>query len=264
MRLSAIQDEPRNQASSLKSRGGSRGAGFTLIELLVVIAIIAILAAILFPVFVTARERSRKAVCVSNMKQIGVQFAMYSDDNRGFMPLGRDPSDGMNVQSPIPVIWEAMLPYAKTKEHWRCKSDTGYYSRISFQENGRTYTVGVDIPLRKPLWKYTGGGSYWFNSRLGVVNVPGGHKKAATYTGKIESLTSPAMMPVMYEPGDFHVPEAALVAERVGGRGTTEFLQKARYLVLFGDWHVQEVSGLDWGSKYYEPATTLQCGGYPP
>jgi len=57
-----------------------RRRGFTLIELLVVIAIIAILAAILFPVFSRAREQARKAACLSNMKQIGTAFAMYTQD----------------------------------------------------------------------------------------------------------------------------------------------------------------------------------------
>jgi prepilin-type N-terminal cleavage/methylation domain-containing protein len=55
-------------------------SGFTLIELLVVIAIIAILAAILFPVFGRAREQARKATCQSNMKQLGLAFAMYLQD----------------------------------------------------------------------------------------------------------------------------------------------------------------------------------------
>src|SRR2546430_10933956 len=57
-----------------------RSAGFTLIELLVVIAIIAILAAILFPVFAQARATARKAACASNLKQIGLAFGMYAQD----------------------------------------------------------------------------------------------------------------------------------------------------------------------------------------
>jgi len=63
-----------------------RREGFTLIELLVVIAIIAILAAILLPVFATAREKARQAACSSNLKQIGVGFAMYTNDNDEMYP----------------------------------------------------------------------------------------------------------------------------------------------------------------------------------
>lgn len=58
----------------------SRAKGFTLIELLVVIAIIAILAAILFPVFAQAREKARAASCLSNCKQLGTAAMMYSQD----------------------------------------------------------------------------------------------------------------------------------------------------------------------------------------
>src|SRR6184192_1931973 len=54
--------------------------GFTLIELLVVIAIIAILAAILFPVFAQARAKARQAACISNLKQLGLGFTMYAQD----------------------------------------------------------------------------------------------------------------------------------------------------------------------------------------
>ena len=83
-----------------------RTRGFTLIELLVVIAIIAILAAILFPVFAQARAAARKAACTSNMKQIGLAMQGYSTDYDGYMPPSQLPSSGANVS------WPTMLfPY---------------------------------------------------------------------------------------------------------------------------------------------------------
>ncbi|RYG68206.1 DUF1559 domain-containing protein [bacterium] len=72
---------PRNPASRAAGSARSLKQGFTLIELLVVIAIIAILAAILFPVFGRARETARKASCSSNLRQIGLGWTMYAQDN---------------------------------------------------------------------------------------------------------------------------------------------------------------------------------------
>lgn len=72
--------------SSPHSIAAPREAGFTLVELLVVVAIIALLAAMLFPVFAAARERGRMAVCASNLRQIGVAFELYLDDYDGLYP----------------------------------------------------------------------------------------------------------------------------------------------------------------------------------
>jgi len=66
----------------------TRKSGFTLIELLVVIAIIAILAAILFPVFAKAREKARQTTCTSNEKQLGLAFAQYNQDYDENYPVG--------------------------------------------------------------------------------------------------------------------------------------------------------------------------------
>ncbi|MCW3060774.1 MAG: prepilin-type N-terminal cleavage/methylation domain, partial [Capsulimonas sp.] len=65
-----------------------RNDGFTLIELLVVIAIIAILAAILFPVFAKAREKARQTTCASNLRQLGLAMLQYVQDNDETFPFG--------------------------------------------------------------------------------------------------------------------------------------------------------------------------------
>ncbi len=98
--------------------------GFTLIELLVVIAIIAILAAILFPVFSRARENARKAACLSNLKQIGTALMMYAQDWDESLPVAttwcnrRDPVN--NLQYYI-----RLQPYVKNWQVWACPSGNG-------------------------------------------------------------------------------------------------------------------------------------------
>src|SRR5580658_9982218 len=72
---------------------------FTLIELLVVIAIIAILAAILFPVFAQAKEASKKTVCLSNNKQIGLGLYMYCNDYDDMLPMANYPEATTNAPS---------------------------------------------------------------------------------------------------------------------------------------------------------------------
>jgi prepilin-type N-terminal cleavage/methylation domain-containing protein/prepilin-type processing-associated H-X9-DG protein len=100
---------------------------FTLIELLVVIAIIAILAAILFPVFARARESARKASCQSNLKQIGLAFGMYRQDYDETMPTGNNPTNGACDTNLLRTGWEgwisnALVPYVKNTGIWKCPS----------------------------------------------------------------------------------------------------------------------------------------------
>jgi len=97
--------------------------GFTLIELLVVIAIIAILAAILFPVFAQAREKARSAACLSNMKQLGNALAMYSQDYDECMPTHENScSAGKNGQFTGLEWFEQLMPYVKDTGVFACPS----------------------------------------------------------------------------------------------------------------------------------------------
>ncbi len=107
----------------------TRGA-FTLIELLVVIAIIAILAAILFPVFAQAREKARQTMCSSNMKQMGLALEMYRQDYDAQNP-NEWPWWGLSLYDWDHTFLEVITPYTKNKQIAVCPSaqSTLYYSR---------------------------------------------------------------------------------------------------------------------------------------
>lgn len=97
--------------------------GFTLIELLVVIAIIAILAAILFPVFSRAREKARQTTCLSNLKQVGQALMMYVqdwDETYPYFTSCADPGQGTAYMAPQGKLH----PYVKNAKVWECPSAT--------------------------------------------------------------------------------------------------------------------------------------------
>jgi prepilin-type N-terminal cleavage/methylation domain-containing protein/prepilin-type processing-associated H-X9-DG protein len=125
----------------------SKNQGFTLIELLVVIAIIAILAAILFPVFAQAREKARQASCVSNMKQIGTAMLMYAQDYDESLPGDGLPESNATrwgtyywMFLTIPYIKNNPVAFNKPKSGiFSCPSDTGPAQELAGDRTTRVW-----------------------------------------------------------------------------------------------------------------------------
>ncbi|MEO7714650.1 MAG: DUF1559 domain-containing protein [Capsulimonas sp.] len=130
----------------------SRNA-FTLIELLVVIAIIAILAAILFPVFAKAREKARQISCLSNLKQIGLGMTQYTQDNDESFPIGVIPSG-------LGQGWAGTIyPYVKSTGVFKCPDDD-----TSQRTNGAVVSYPVSYAANLNFLRTDGNSS---DSRIG-------------------------------------------------------------------------------------------------
>jgi prepilin-type N-terminal cleavage/methylation domain-containing protein/prepilin-type processing-associated H-X9-DG protein len=137
------------------SKRFSSTRGFTLIELLIVISIIAILAAILFPVFARARENARRSSCQSNLKQIGLALLQYVGDYDDSMPRS---FYGTAVDTtPTNYKWmDAVQPYVKSTQVFVCPSDAG-----------AKYRYSGDVDPASPSTDY---GSYGQNGAYRDVN----------------------------------------------------------------------------------------------
>ena len=134
-----------NKRSTMNKGENMKRTGFTLIELLVVIAIIAILAAILFPVFAQVREKARQTACLSNEKQIGLAVIQYTQDYDEAYPYSWGATSDWRV---------AVNPYIKSSDQafndqygstlsgvWRCPSDTSGPTTVEVNGSGATATV---------------------------------------------------------------------------------------------------------------------------
>lgn len=213
--------------------------GFTLIELLVVIAVIAILAALLFPVFARARAKAQQAACISNLHQLGLAIIMYASDYDGVFPCGGDPSDIKSnywqthsggkywvVSQKMPFLYVTLDPYVKNKDVWRCPSDTGF-DTLDFSDN---------VPLDARPTSYTAFGmSYYYRTELAF--------KQKTLSGLVGYDD--------YPPYAEHGPaEINLLADGNGSwHGDAEYSEK-RYNVLMGDGHAANLAYMDYENAW--------------
>lgn len=171
------------QSSHRAARNAAkRHNAFTLIELLVVIAIIAILAAILFPVFGRARENARRSSCQSNLKQIGLAFFQYTQDYDEKWPLSEFAYRFPASQYPTQPwsSWDILVqPYMKSTQIFTCPSDAsspsinvpnfGSNLKRSYAITQATYTGGFPDPYDDPK-RFSGANiSAYGNTALSVL-----------------------------------------------------------------------------------------------
>jgi len=145
-----------------RSKGQGPRRAFTLIELLVVIAIIAILAAILFPVFAKAREKARQTSCTSNLKQIGTAMSMYTQDYDEMMVNCYMYHD--SGQTKLAWFPDLVDPYVKNAKVWICPSQAQVWTSTWKRD---WLPVGVGPNFRTLQVSYGGND--------GMAGMPGGY-----------------------------------------------------------------------------------------
>jgi len=160
------------------NRRGNGKSGFTLIELLVVIAIIAILAAILFPVFAQAREKARQISCLSNMKQLGTSYMMYTQDyDEMYIFSQRWGSAGQG--------WAGHLyPYVKSRAAFVCPDDPRRPD-AGQQANLISYAENTFVSSNNHFWEWQG------------PDANGNYSNTKTAT--LANIGSPASVVLLYE-----------------------------------------------------------------
>lgn len=199
---------------------------FTLIELLVVIVIIAVLAAILFPVFAKARERARMAQCISNLHQIGAAMGMYLQDWNGVYPAAYT---GYKVSTDIlarPSLPQAMKAYVTDQKIWQCPSDIGEIFPLA-EDGWKRRTP----PFRSETWAMS---SYDY---LGLGLPKKGYGRIGGYPSSI--VKQPTLAVLSYEPRPWH--------DTYDPSLTTRFTETSLlYNVLYCDYHMARRTHVQW------------------
>jgi prepilin-type N-terminal cleavage/methylation domain-containing protein/prepilin-type processing-associated H-X9-DG protein len=150
--------------------------GFTLIELLVVIAIIAILAAILFPVLLQAKQAGYRASCVSNVRQIGYAIKAYQESFNGCYPSNKEYNKAKPWGHSSWIAW--LIPYTKSKKVFSCPG-AGYPCHVSDMKVGYSYNEYIFYQASKEGWT-------WFYATDSSMPAP--HRVALVADGYLYTL----------------------------------------------------------------------------
>jgi prepilin-type N-terminal cleavage/methylation domain-containing protein/prepilin-type processing-associated H-X9-DG protein len=210
--------------------------GFTLIELLVVIAIIAILAAILFPVFSRAREQARKAACISNMKQVGMALMMYVQDwDECYPPLHVSVGGICKPNSAPQATWRSLIyPYTKNWKVLYCPSQpmppvgTSYSSVWQIpMERWPGNTINPPVPDDFPS-------HYHYNATVFYCYDGAGAKHSPR---RMADLRSPAQIIMVFEGGGHSAPGLTPTCNMVFRRETAWHSDGKNW--IFADGHVK-------------------------
>jgi len=181
-----------------------RQSGFTLIELLVVIAIIAILAAILFPVFARARENARRAACWSNLRQLGVGLRMYTQDYDEMFPIGQDVVQWNWFCNPKRAFVTAIYPYVNNRDLFYCSNVGALAAMNESSSNPAIVTWARSLYNNDANWAVGNIGYYYYSFR-NASNAPspwGATPTGKRFGGRIlsECCVFPADMWLMSDP----------------------------------------------------------------
>ena len=217
---------------------------FTLVELLTVIAIIAVLAAILFPVFARAKASAKQTTCLSNLRQIGSATALYMSDSDGIFPNALDPSDKyapdiwesmpdfQKLINTMPMLHEALQPYVKSKDVFHCPADSG------------TETLDHNFPKSFPsspsMFVYYGS-SYLFRTEIAF-------RQFSDTTFKLPAETN------VYFDGAGHWHGSGRALKPDDDFGTYINLMRGyRYNTLFGDFHAKNLTRAQLDEAWAQP-----------